>query len=328
MAETNPFTKVQSTVPAGLKWSSEAATKAGNKNSYLRVGGEKVTSRFLSGATRSWGSDDPAENRTIFNTTFRITGTPENVAAALRPHNYDESEIRGVLADSITKDNYQTTKKAEYEAELAEHVAAKQNKPQAECYEWDHILWFAEHLKDAKSVSKKAAPKAPDANGNVAPKAKNVGGKSLGARVDALKAGDLLDVSEMTADFKKICARPKPKTNKSNKAYSDPVPFMSNDLSKYKAIIEHHYGPEGLATYATNIEEVRNKLEGIKQPAPSNIPQPAAHPVTRPVVTGPVTATKSTVPQPQKTVTGPVLTSPKRISTLGGSAFPVIPSLK
>lgn len=326
MAETNPFTKATTTtVPAGLKWTPDAAENAAKKNNFLRVGGEKVTSRLLSGAPRSWGSDDPAENRTIFNTTFRITGVPENVTEALRYVGYDENEIKAAIADSITRENYQNGKKAEYEEELERHAIGKQNKPQTECYEWGHVLWFAEHLKDAKSVNKKSAAsgKAPDAS--VAPKSKVVGAKTLAVRIENLKEGDLLDVSDMTDDFKKINVRPKPKTNKSNRHYSDPLPFMSNDLEKYKKVIEHHYGPEGLITYAANIEEVKNKLGGLKQAIPSNstIPQPS-HAV-KPVVQ-PVTA-KSTVPVPSHT-TVPVVTSPKRIQTIGGGGFPLVPSIK
>lgn len=322
MAESNPFAKATAvTVPAGLKWTSDVAENAGKKNAFLRVGGEKVTSRLASGAPRSWSSEDPAENRTIFNVTFRITGTPENVAEALKYAGYDDDQVKAAIADSITRNNYQTTKKVEYDEELERHAIGKQNKPQAECYEWDHVVWFAKHLKDAKSVSKKSAPKAPDSS--AAPKTKVVGAKTLKSRVENLKEGDLLDVSEMTEDYKKINVRPRPKTNKSNKHFSDPVPFMSNDLSKYKRVIEHYYGASGLTDYAANIEEVKNKLEGVKPAVQSNIPQPASDRTLKPSVAPP----KATVPQPVRS-TVPVLGSPKRISTVGGSGLPVFPPVK
>lgn len=322
MADSNPFAKATAvTIPAGLKWTSEAAENAKKKNTFLRVGGEKVTARLASGAPRSWSSDDPAENRTIFNVTYRITGTPENVAEALRHVGYDDGEIKAVIADSITHDNYQTTKKAEYDEELENHAISKQNKPQVACYEWDHILWFAEHLKDAKSVSKKSAPRAPDSS--AAPKTKVVGAKTLKTRVENLKEGDLLDVSEMTEDFKKINVRPRPKTNKSNKHFSDPVPFMSNDLSKYKRIIEHYYGANGLTDFAANVEEVKNKLEGVKPAVQSNIPQPSSNHALKPSVAPP----KTVLPQPGRS-TVPVLGSPKRIGTVGGSSAPFFPAMK
>lgn len=326
MAETNPFTKTTTdVVPAGLKWTSDNAEKAAADNTFLRVGGEKVTKRVLSGGPRSWSSDDPAENRTIFNVTFRITGVPEHVTSALKYAGYDDSEIKAAVIDSITKDNYQNGKKKDYDEELERHTIGKQNKQPAEYYEDSQIIWFATNLKDAKSVSKKAAPKAPDASASSKPKV--VGAKTLATRIENLKETDLLDVSDMTDDFKKINVRPVPKTNKSGKHYSRPLPFMSNDLNKYKKVIEHHYGVEGLTTYAANIEEVKNKLEGLKQNVPSNIPQPASHPATKPVTSVQPVTNKSTVPRPQ-TSTVPVVSSPKRIGTIGGGGFPVVPSIK
>src|SRR5258708_6300190 len=116
MAHTNLFNNNKpATVPGGLKWTVDMASKSGENNKFIRVGGgDKTSSRLLSGATRFWFSNDPEESNSVFNLTYRITGTPEHIASSLRYVGYSEAQIQEAIADSITKDNYLTTKKEAY----------------------------------------------------------------------------------------------------------------------------------------------------------------------------------------------------------------------
>lgn len=119
----------QSKIPQGLRWTLKDAEKHLNKHSFIRVGGEKLKTRILSGAPKCWESDDPEENEIEFNLTYRIAGTPNNITLALRLHDppYDEDQINECLANTITKYNYQTTKKEEYDNEIKEREEQKRH---------------------------------------------------------------------------------------------------------------------------------------------------------------------------------------------------------
>jgi len=208
MAAPTPF--VINMVPAGFKWSAEAAGKAAQKGAFLRVGGLTVTRRSLSGARRSWQSDDPNVNQTIFNVQYRITGTPQNVALALQYAGFDNNQIQRILNDSITKDNYQTTMAAAYNTEIQNREGLKGDKPAAEGFNWDQILWFAQNLKGAVIQTKTG-----EQRGAVASPGRAGAGDSLAEKIKKLPAGKVLDVSGMDVNTGKgVRAVPAPKTTK------------------------------------------------------------------------------------------------------------------
>lgn len=327
MAHSTPFPKAVS-IPIELKWTPEAATKAAEKSSFIRVGGNKVSSRYLSGGPRSWTSANPLENRTIFNTEYRISGIPENVESALRYAGYSDEQIKEAIANSITRDNYSTTKATEYKQELALHIQNKESKPQTECYGWEQVLWFADNIKSAARESKKGEHK-----GSAPVQQRVATGSSLLARAENVKSkGKLLDVSNMDmVTHKDIIARDIPKTAKPGKAWSMPVPFMSNDITKYIAAIQLLYGDNGVTTYAKNIEEVRNILQGY-QTGKTTVPTVLPQAVAKPKLTPPkVIAGAAVAPVPVFKPTGPAavpkMRSPK-VGTVGGAAFPLIPPMR
>ena len=108
-------------------WSRNKADEAEDKNVFINVGGVRFSTRLLSGATRSWTSDDLDEQKRIFNLDCRITGTPKNVTTTLKLHGVEDSQITKILENSITKDNYQSTKKTEYLEEIERHKNSKLN---------------------------------------------------------------------------------------------------------------------------------------------------------------------------------------------------------
>ena len=261
---------------------------------------------------------------------FRITGTPENIRAALKYSEYSDTQIQEAIDGSITKNNYQTTKSSEYKQEISDHLDKKQNKPQGECYEWEQMLWFSNNLKDAKIENKKGPVKGQ----NAPVQQQRVGtGFSLKEKVAKLVQGKLLDVSDMTPDMKKINTRDIPKTSRSGKHYSSPVPFMSNDISKYIKAIEFLYGPEGLVTYADNIEDVRRAIQGLKSVQTiginSNIPPPNILPINKSITPAKLGNVIAPIPT-FKPTSVPSVKSPKtfNVGTIGGTGFPQIPSIK
>jgi hypothetical protein len=103
-----------------LGWTIENAEKHAKVKSFIRVGGRKISNRFLVGATRSWSNSNPEENMSVFIIPLRITGTPEYIKKALKLTQppYSEEKINNYLNEAINKDNYQTTKDEEYKNEI------------------------------------------------------------------------------------------------------------------------------------------------------------------------------------------------------------------
>lgn len=326
MATELPFPTIN-VVPAGFRWSAEAADKARAKGAFLRVGGPQVTRRYLSGVKRSWTSTKPEENQTIFHTGYRITGTPEAVRTALQYAGVPAQEIDNVIATAITRDNVGTTKQAEYLAELQAHAQAKQAKPVAEGYEWPQILWFGQNIKSAV-----IATKTGDQKGPVASPGRGGAGDSLGDKIRKLGQGKVLDVSNMDINTGKgVRSVPAPKTAKSGKFGTARVPIISNDLNKYIRAIQLAYGAEGEQQYAADIGVVRQALANIGGPvAPMGtvqVPRPAS-PLRQEATLAQPGATLAQAPQfTAATVVPQVRTPTRAVGTLGGTGFPAIPAL-
>jgi len=74
-----------------------------------------------------WTSDNLDEQKRIFNLEFRITGTPSNISTSLKECGYLNYQIEEAIENSITKDNYESTKKTEYLEEIERHKKSKLN---------------------------------------------------------------------------------------------------------------------------------------------------------------------------------------------------------
>lgn len=306
MAATQPPFPTINVVPAGYRWSAEAAKKAGDKGAFLRVGGTSVSRRFLSGAKRSWTSAKPEENQTVFHTGFRITGTPEAIRTALTYAGIPADQIQAVLASAITRDNFNTTMAAEVAKELAAHNAAKQAKPVAEGYEWAQILWFGQNIKSAV-----ISTKAGETKGAVASPGRAGAGESLSDKVKKLAQGKVLDVSNMDINTGKgVRTVNAPKTDRSGKFGTGRIPIISNDINKYVRALQLAYGADAEATYAGDIGVVRQALANVGAVAAAAPGTPA---VPRPVSPARV-AGQTLAPAP---VFAPVGTAVPRIASPG-----------
>jgi len=297
MAQVKSFAKSQPVVEVGLRWSNDSAEKHAVSRSFIRVGGEKASTRALSGASRSWSSEDPEENMTVFILPLRISGVPDKIRQSLKGAQppYTDEEIDEFLSDAITKDNYETSKAQEFQDEVAAYKKLKTEKVPVEHYSEEQLNWFCnpEIIKNVRVESKKSAPKhqGPDAV-----RTRTSPGATLNERIEKLNDGFILDISQMSSDYKNIKTKPIPKTNKSGKFFSAPVPFLTNDYDKYYEIINHVYGADGLIKYAENLEHVKKQLAvGKSNPSlKSTIPPPQGKPTT----TATTTTVKTLLPKP------------------------------
>lgn len=311
-------------VPGNLKWSREAAQKAADKGAFIRVGGQgaQVTKRFLSGAQRAWNSNDPNDQNSIYNVEYRITGTPESVAAALRLAGYDENAITQIVNNSINRYNVGDAKRDEFLQEIERASALRQSQKASATagYTWLQLTWFAQNIKSAvvqtKSGTTTGGAKSP-AKGN-----KN----NLKARYDKLKDGEYLDVSNLVvhsgtgAQVKKVL--PKPTSGKFKGGPSSELKIISNDADKAVAAVRLIFGDSGVTHFANDLANIQYQIEQFKASTKPAAAPSGAFPVTGvPTLPGamlapqPVIApTQSQVPQ----VPGANLAAPPVLGNVPG----------
>ena len=250
---------VGNVIPPALKWTPEAAEAARKAAKFIRVTskpGASLTTRYFTGSDRSWGSDDPEENRTVFHTGYRISGTPENIQLALRYAGVPDDQIDQILASAITKDNYQTTMAAQAEEERALRDSVKENKQPAEgTYSWGQLLWFAQNLKRAIVQTKSGGQKGPSASPG------RGSAETLADKVKKLQPGKVVDVSNMDINTGKGARTiPIPKRKNSGKYGASGLGIISNNFDKYVRAIQLVYGPGAESQYAGEIRAVGDAL--------------------------------------------------------------------
>ena len=285
---SNLFQTTISVIPSGYKWTPEQAKKAAEHNKYIRVGGEKIGSRFLSGAKRSWDNADPEENRTVFQPQLRISGTPENIRYALTYAGFSNEQIDEFLNNVITKDNANTTMRNVVLEELARRQSSGSAKPSAKpFYDLNQIIWFADHVKSAIISNSVGQQK-----GTVSSPGRAGASESLAEKIANLKPGKVLDVSGMDLTTGKgVRTVNIPKTNRSGK-YGAVVngvyhaPIISNNFEAYRRAIELGY-PGRENEFTQDIEIVRQAL---------------SHPRTQPTVAPTFGAKLAPVPQQPQAV--------------------------
>ena len=245
-------------VNPGLKWSQQAAIKAQEKAQFLRVGGVGVTKRYLSGAKRSWSSADPNEYRTIFSLTYRLTGVPENVAAALRYAGVDEGTINTIIGESVTRDNFATTMADYYNNELAYHASMKQTEVKPTAQTPAHYQWYVDQIKAGEYVCKN---KAGGAGCDVKGTSRGVRSLSIVERYRALKAGSVLNVSGLDAvTGSGIRTISRPKTTKTKLFGTMDIPIVSDNVAAYVRALELIFGEAEAQQYRGHVQQVADSI--------------------------------------------------------------------
>jgi hypothetical protein len=316
-------------IPAGFRWSEEDARRQRAKGSFLRVGAVHSTAtgknanskpvRQLSGAVRkSWSSADPEEYNTIFNIQYRITGTPDSVRLALQYAGVPVQEVERAIADSITGQNYLTTRAREYQQEIQAHQARGREAPRQPSYDIPTLIYLAENIKSAEFVSNRGA-QAGAAGG----RAVGQGGgnrKSLAAAYQAVatdgqgKVLDVTNIDDVTGAGHK--RKNQPRTAQGGVGAGN-IPIVTKDPAKYVRALELLFGADARQTYANEIEQVRRTLEVVPVRG-----QPARFPAAQPQLGFPPLrpgAAMAAAPMLQ-TVGAPVPAVASPVRTLGGGA--------
>ena len=82
---------------------------------------QRLLIRVITEAIKLWQL--PNQSNIIFNRTYRIAGSPKNVASVLRDAGISEDEIKTTLENSITYVNYYNPLTKEYNQEYLKEIA-------------------------------------------------------------------------------------------------------------------------------------------------------------------------------------------------------------
>lgn len=304
---TQPSTSTAPTVRPGLKWSLEAANKAYAEGAFIRVGGSATSKRFLSGACRKWLSGDVGESSAIFVTTFqpapgagaingRITGTPDDVYAALVSAGVSADAARNAVQLAISAQNFETTHAQQFQEEIRYRntvKVAKSERTVIEGYNWDQFLWLAANVKLAiPTIKATAAEERAGAPSGAPSGARGISARAL-SLVDKWKAlaptqrnGSVyLNVSNMDPVTLKGANKAKPPGPKSSKikgVLGTGIYLSSNNIDSYRtALAAWAQGvgadpanpgsrPENITDpkYTAAIAEMERQLSGQAAPGP------------------------------------------------------------
>ena len=90
--------------PTSAQWTLEEMNDAKAKNQFIFVSPEGSSRVTINDATNFWNIDPTI----IFQTGYRIAGTPDNITYELLQQGIQEDAIQELLSSAITSDNFLT----------------------------------------------------------------------------------------------------------------------------------------------------------------------------------------------------------------------------
>lgn len=249
----------------------------------------------------------------VYNLDYRLVGTPEEVERVLADAGVPESTIKESMRNrTITKNNYNTTMKEEYEEELEEAAlvpkTVKEKKgPEYSLEELDEGIQNAGITPGAFAPGKKKKEKVLSPKKTKPPTSPSKPRGSLYQRLLALPEGKVIDVSEMTAAGTGAKQIPIPKVTSKNRTpkvgFIDVVSIVSNNYPAYRRAMDllAEQNPEKASQYEGL---TRRYLDTYGETPKVSSPGP----VTPPTAVG--TKTEIRGPPAAKTITKKVSPTP------------------
>lgn len=187
-------------IPKNFKWTAEDATKAQANAKFIRVGGNNLGKRSMTGAVKTWSKGNPDY---IYLPDSRLVGAPADVAQALRYAGFSEAEIQEQFNNAITASNYQSTKRDAYEQEYARASAASSKEKKSkktETFELEDILRVGDYIDQGKVtvVTKEKIKAKRTGKSKEGDQGKSIANAYV-KLFDAKNAGKVLDVSKFDA---------------------------------------------------------------------------------------------------------------------------------
>lgn len=246
------------------QYNREKAAILGQQGKFLRVGGRQATARKISNAPANWrgSSKKPADND-IYVQEYFIAGPQNEVYYELRDDGVSEDRIRQAIANAITRDNWDLR-----QADVERLRAIEDRAPKARTgtrgtgmkktsrYSFDDAMRIFEAARDAKNVEwavvertvthRTRAPAAPRQKESLADRARKYENHPTQA----------IDVSQMAADGSNVRLAKIPSANsRSVKVYIPGLPFVSDNLERFKEAVALVYGHSKMLSYENAIRD-------------------------------------------------------------------------
>ena len=301
-------------VSKGMKWSNDAAVKALQNHTYIKVG-DKSGHLLLSGAPGRWKKVETSTD--VYVPSLRVAGNPALIRQMFIALGYAAGDVDARLAEAYNSQNYQTSKKAQFDAETAAYKSFKDQKDAVKVATGGPTVTLADleylvaELGKATTVARAAtSPRAAAASprgagrgvGRVQPLAKRL--------AEAVAKGKVLDVSKMDAAKGtgiKMIAHP---GQNSKKVGVDGLAIVSSVPATYAAAVRQlgaQYEP-WIAQYAA---AAARKTALVGAPLVQVTVSPRAAPPALPALTrSPLTGGLPTIPGLLPTTALPVGTPP------------------
>lgn len=245
-------------------YSREKAAILGQQGKFLRVGGRQATARKISNAPANWrgSSKKPADND-IYVQEYFIAGPQNEVYYELRDDGVPEDRIRQAIANAITRDNWE-----QRQADVERLRAIEDRAPKIRTgtrgtalkktsrYSFEEAMRIFEAARDPKNVEwvpvertvthRTRAPAAPRQKESLADRARKYENHPTQA----------IDVSQMATDGSNVRVAKIPAANsRSVKVYVPGLPFISDNLERFKEAVSLVYGHSKMVSYENAIRD-------------------------------------------------------------------------
>jgi len=240
-------------------WSAENMKDAKLKWEFIIVSSLNDTRVNITSATKFW-SINP---KILFQTGYRIAGTPEDITKNLQLVGFFDEEIKSVIETSISSSNYYTDMESVYQSELDSYNLWKRKAIKSNVQSQGFNLFDFITAVNPSVLPLTELPvyeKQPKRKGRT---------KSLFDKLSSLPQANVLDVSGLKPDGSGVNSIPRPKRSKK---YGSPnLSIVSDNMETYKLALSML--PGGADNYKEDIEYVTQLFSQSEQPSPKyNVP--------------------------------------------------------
>jgi hypothetical protein len=230
-------------------WTLELMEDAKAKHQFIMVTNVGLSRVYIIDVHRLWMINP----RIVFQTGYRIAGTPEDIRSVLIVQGITDEDIQALIESSITTDNYTNTMSPIYNDEIRvydtwKRAAIKSNVESPGFKLFDIMAAVNPEVLQKIRLTKQEPAQTATGRG------KGRGVKSLVEKLAALPAGKVLDVSSLDQSGAGTRAIDPP--TRAKKFGSPNLPLVSSDIDHYVLAISML--PGGQEKYAADIQYVRN----------------------------------------------------------------------
>jgi len=259
------------------QWSIELLQDAAAKHEFILVTPTSSSRVPIIDAQRLWMINP----RIIFQTGYRIAGTPEDITSVLISQ-YSQDEVAELVETAITHDNYHSTMKPIYNDEVVAYNTWKRSAVKVNDSAPGVKLFDIMAAVNPVLLNQVKSTKQAKALGvTVAGKTVSRAAKPLAAKLAALPFGKVLDVSKLKDNGSGATTSDPPLPGGRSKKYGSPtLPIISSDLDHY--LLALSMLPGGVAAYNNEVISMTNLFAqvSIGKPAAKPLPTGFAPPPT------------------------------------------------